>query len=60
MGAAVRPPDVADTRTGIARLAIMKLHDVVDIRLDIKTIERVHEGDIMTDDRRIEVVTAPP
>ena len=35
------------TRGGVAPVAIIKLRDLADVRLDIKTIERVQDGDSM-------------
>jgi hypothetical protein len=35
------------TRVGVVPLAVFKLRELSDVRLDIKTIERVQEGDSM-------------
>lgn len=48
------------TRNGVAPVAIIKLRDLADVRLDIKTIQRVQEGDSMVAAVRFTNTTVGP
>jgi hypothetical protein len=48
------------TRSGVAPLAVVKLRELSDVRLDIKTIQRVQEGDSMVAAVRFTNTTVGP
>lgn len=48
------------TRGGVAPLAVVKLRELSDVRLDIKTIQRVQEGDSMVAAVRFTNTTVGP